>query len=283
MMSILYFILESVGSASLVAALLWLLRHLIQERLSAAVKGEFDAKLATLNSQLRASEERIKADLKDKQDEIAALRTSPLSAMLQRQVEIDKRHIKAIEQLWDSVISLKQARSISQTVGMLKMEEVSKRLSTGDKRIEAFLDTVIGNFDMKSIDLQSAEKARPFISQYVWSIYSAYNLVCTLGPSQILTVKAGIGSEVFDHNSIKSVLLAALPHRAEFIEKNGINASYLLIDEIEQQLLTAIRVAMEGSLDDKNRVKQAADIAEAVNATYEKRIVREGQTAGVIA
>lgn len=283
MASIGEFILGSLGSASLVAALLWLLRHVIQERLSASVKAEFDVKLATLNSQLRESEEQFKADLKEKQDEIAALRSSPLTTMVQRQVEIDKRHIKAIEQLWDSVLSMKPARAVSQSVGMLDMDAVSKRLAVGDSKLDQFLTTISGNADLKSIDFLSAEKARPFVNPFLWSIYSAYSLVCSLGPSQILAAKAGIGRDAFDHESIKRVLVAALPHQAEYIEKYGVKASHMLIDEIEQQLLLAIRVALEGRIDDQNRVKQAADIASAVSSAYQEKILREGEAVGVIA
>jgi len=100
-------------TTALFAAALWLGRNVISTRLTKSVEYEFNKKLELVRSQMRESEERLKAELRTKETEIAALRSGALSALASRQVALDKRRLEAVDQLWASVTALGPARAIA--------------------------------------------------------------------------------------------------------------------------------------------------------------------------
>lgn len=84
----------------------WLLRNWISARLAKSVGFEFDRKLELLKAEHRTSEEKLRADLRAKEAEIATLRLGAMTALSNRQIAVDKRRLDAIDQLWASVMSL---------------------------------------------------------------------------------------------------------------------------------------------------------------------------------
>ena len=80
--------LPALTTTGLLAVALWLTRNLILTRLTNSVEHEFNAKLETLRTQLRESEERLKADLRAKEAEITALRSGAMTAMASRQMPL---------------------------------------------------------------------------------------------------------------------------------------------------------------------------------------------------
>ncbi len=89
----------SITTTSVFAGILYLCRKLIETRLTHSVKHEFDKKL-----------ELVRADLRSKEVEIAALRGGALSAMASRQITLDKRRLEAVDQLWMAVTALAPAK-----------------------------------------------------------------------------------------------------------------------------------------------------------------------------
>jgi len=71
-------------SSALVLIVLWLCRGLIEIRLKGSVQNEFDIKLERLRSEFRQSEEALKAEVRAKEAEIAALRESSMTALTTR-------------------------------------------------------------------------------------------------------------------------------------------------------------------------------------------------------
>lgn len=107
--------ISSLTTTALFAAALWLGRNVISTRLTKSVEYEFNNKLESVRSQMRESEERLKAELRAKETEIAALRSGALTAMSSRQIALDKRRLEAVDQLWASVTALGPARTIGVT------------------------------------------------------------------------------------------------------------------------------------------------------------------------
>ena len=99
----------SLTTTALFAAALWLGRKVISTRLTKSVEHEFNKKLESVRSQMRDSEERLKAELRTKEAEIAALRSGALTALASRQMAMDNRRLEAIDQLWASVTALAPA------------------------------------------------------------------------------------------------------------------------------------------------------------------------------
>jgi hypothetical protein len=86
------------------------------------IQHNFDEKLEALKAQLRRDEEQLKADLRARDDEIAALRSGALSGMASRQAALDKRRLEAIEKVWSAVIDRWQWKHLAKMVGSLRMD-----------------------------------------------------------------------------------------------------------------------------------------------------------------
>ena len=119
--------LASLSTTGLLVAVLWLLRKWIAVRLTSSVQHEFNAKIQELQSRLRSSEEKLKARIREKEAEIAALRGGALSVLASRQVALDKRRLQAVDQLWESVNSLGPARAIAASMSVFKFEAAAKQ------------------------------------------------------------------------------------------------------------------------------------------------------------
>ena len=85
--------LPALTTTGLLAAALWLGRELISNRLTKSVQHDFDKKIESVRADLRASEERFKAELREKEAEIAALRSGALSVLASRHAALDKRRL----------------------------------------------------------------------------------------------------------------------------------------------------------------------------------------------
>jgi hypothetical protein len=77
---------------------------------------------------------------------------------------------------------------------------------------------------------------------------------------------AGVGvpnlDELFAKDSIRNLLKAVLPHRAQFIDRNEPHTYHYLLDEIEQNLLTELQKILRGEEQDSAGIEQAARIME---------------------
>ena len=90
----------AVTTTGVLAWTLWLARELISTRLTKSVQLEFDKQIESVKADLRASNERFKAQLRDKEAEIATLRSGALSALASRHTALEKRRHEAVDQLW---------------------------------------------------------------------------------------------------------------------------------------------------------------------------------------
>src|SRR5438105_1233155 len=100
----------AITTTALLAAVLWASRELISTRLTRTVQHEFDKKIESLRADFRASEERFKAELREKEAEISALRSGALSVLASRQAALDKRRLEAVDQIWTAFNALSPAR-----------------------------------------------------------------------------------------------------------------------------------------------------------------------------
>src|SRR5437867_6915410 len=119
--------IPAVSTTTLLAIALWLCRNLIVTRLAKSVEHEFNEKLEKLKAGFRVSEERLRADIRAKEAEIATLRSGALLASASRQAAADKRRLEAVDQLWSATTALGPARVISFFMSAINFEEAAKR------------------------------------------------------------------------------------------------------------------------------------------------------------
>jgi hypothetical protein len=250
----------AITTTGLLAAALWLGRQLISTRLTKSVQHDFDKKIELVKADLRSSEERFKAQLREKETEIAALRSGTLTVLASRHAALDKRRLEAIDQLWSSFNALAPARAIAANMAVIKFESAAKEAER-DPKVRQFFEMIGQGFDMKSIDLTGAAKARPFLSPMVWAVYSAIQAVTFHSVMRFHILKSGLGTIDFaDHKAIEKLVVAALPHYSQYLEENGPSVYYFVLEALDAKLLAELQSMMSGIEADKASLQQAAEI-----------------------
>jgi hypothetical protein len=258
--------LPAISTTSLFAAITWFAREAISARLTRTVQHQFDQKLEGLRSDLRVAEERLKAELRVREAEITALRSGALSALASRQAALDKRRLEAVDQLWAAFNSLGPARGLAASMAVLKFESATK-LAERDPNARKLFEIIGSGFDQSKIDHASANAARPFVSPMVWAVYLAYQAVTMHGVMRWHVLKGGLGPQDFmDHKAIEKLVIAALPHYSDYLEKNGSEVYYYVLEALEQKLLNELQTMLQGSEFDKATVAQASEIVRLSNA-----------------
>ena len=141
--------IPALSTTALLSFILWLSRNMIITRLTNAVKHEYDEKV-----------ENIKADLKARDSQVEALRSGALSGISNRHTTLYNQQINAIEELWESIVLLAPAKSISATMSVINFKKVSELSKSNPKIREMF--TQLGNVDLKNLPTNKALKTSKF-------------------------------------------------------------------------------------------------------------------------
>lgn len=260
-----YWWLPSVTTAGLMSIGAWLGREWISARLTRTIQHEFDQKLEAMRSELRESEEKLKARIREKEGEIAALRTGALSALASRQAALDKRRLEAIDQIWSAFNALAPARSLAVNIGLLKFESAA-RLAERDPKARQLFEVLGAGFDMNKLDLSAADAARPYVTPMVWAVFSAIRAVAMHSTMRWMVLKGGLGSrDPADADAIRALVVKALPHYEQYLKEHGPAVYYYVLQALEERLLEELRAMMSGGETDKASLEQAAAIVRAAN------------------
>lgn len=257
-------------STALFAAVLWLSREAISARLTRSIQHDFDKKIESIRSDFRAAEERLKAQLREKEAEISALRGGALSVLASRQASLDKRRLEAVDQLWAAFNSLAPARALATNLSVIKFESAAE-IAERDPKAREFFESIGAGFDQSKIDQLSANKARPFVSPMAWAVFSAYRAVTTHSVMRWHVLKGGLGVKDYtDRDAIEKLVVAALPHYKDYLAKHGPDVYHYALDGLESKLLSELQSMLTGNDLDKASIEQAAEIirqASALQAT----------------
>jgi hypothetical protein len=252
--------IPAVSTTLLLGFVLWLLRSVISTRLRTSVQHEFDQKLEAMRATLRTSEESFKADLRAKEAQIAALRSGAMSGLASRQAALDKRRIEAVDQLWSAITLLAPAKAVSATMAVVKFEAAAKEAARNPKVREMF--AAMGEKGgLRELSMADAAKARPFVSQLAWALFTAYQAIVSVAVIRLEVLKTGLDMpDVVNKDAVVKLITVALPHQAEFITKYDASAYHYLLDELESRLLEELQRLLRGVESDKASVEQAAAI-----------------------
>lgn len=173
---------------------------------------------------------------------------------------LDKRRLEAVDQLWASINALAPARALAAMMSVIKFETAAPRAEQ-DPKVHQFFEMLGSGFDAKNLDLSGAAKARPFLSPMVWAIYSALLAVTMHSVVRWHVLKGGLGSNDFtDSEAIAKLIMAALPHYSEYVDKHGPSGYYYALEALDARLLTELQNMLTGVEADKASIEQAAEI-----------------------
>ena len=251
--------IPALSSTSLLAIVLFLSRNFITTRLTNAVRHEYDKKIEKLRTSLRQSEDAFKADLQSKEAQINALRSGVLSTISARQLAVFEKQINAIEQVWNTVIALGPAKSVSSWMAVIKFEAAAIEAAKNPRAREIF--AMLSNLDINTLDTIEAQKARPFISPVAWAYFAAYQAIISHAVIKLHMLKNGIEmNNIIDIDHVIKVVKLALPNQVQYIEKNGPSAFHYLLDELESKLLFSFKLMIKGDEEDKEALEKASAI-----------------------
>jgi hypothetical protein len=260
-----YWWIPSLTTAGVLSGIAWLAREWIGARLTKAIQHEFDRKLEKLRSELRESEEMLKARIREKEGEITALRSGALSALASRHAALDKRRLEAIDQIWAAFNALAPARSLATNMGFIKFESAAE-IAERDPKARQFFEMLGGAFDMSKLDLSAADKARPYLTPMVWAVFSAIRAVSMHAAMRWMVLKGGLGKQDYaDSDAIQALVVKVLPHYEDYLTQNGPSVYFYVLQALEERLLEELRSMMSGLETDKASLEQAAEIVRAAN------------------
>ncbi|WP_413933377.1 hypothetical protein [Nitrospira sp. BLG_1] len=232
--------------------------------MKASIEHDFNQKLEEIRTDFRKSEESFKADLRAKESQIAALQTGALSGMVSRQVALDKRRLEAIDQLWAGIEALKPLTLAASWMKTIDFEKALKTASE-DPRTRDLFTKMSPQLDPKNLPNPDVHKVRPYVSEMAWALFSAYQAIVGYAAAQIFMLRVGLNSaHILDSTAVSRLVLAALPHYQEYIEKHGYKVFPLIVDTLEAELLKELQRMMRGEESDKHSVEQAAKIMQEV-------------------
>ena len=256
------------ATTTLILILAWLCRQMIATRLKASVQHDFDQKLEAIRTDFRKSEELLKSDLRAKENQIATMQSGALSGLVSRQVALDKRRLEAIEQLWvgiETLLPLKLATVWMQTINFEKAQKTAAENPLARDMFSQFAPKL----DPKTFPKVDVHRARPFVSEMAWALFSAYQAIVGYATTQLHILRVGLNVDILDPAAVSKLILAALPHYGDYIEKSGAKCFPYIVEPLELELLKELRRMMRGDDSDNSNVEQAAKIMQAVMAVNE--------------
>lgn len=258
----------------------WLLRNIIATRLTHSVKHEFDMKLEKLKAELKTKEEVFTADLRAKENELAALRGGAMSAIASRQMAIDKRRLKAIDQLWDAFNKLAPLRNMAEILAQYDFDAAAKVAESNPKLRQAF-EMLSQLADPAKIDFGKPHKARPFVSPMGWAYFTAYSAIASQAMAKVQVLRFGMPAKLVSKDKITNLVKAALPEFTATIDQHGDAVYHYLLEILESKLLAELQRMLTDTEAYRANVEQAAQIVQQSNSLIES--AREGGAVQAVA
>lgn len=186
-----------------------------------------------------------------------------LSGISQRQSALFEKQVGTIETLWSKVIDLSPAKGTAQNMSVIKFDAAVKAASE-DVRAREVFELIGSNVDLALTDIREAGKVRPFISPVAWAYFSAYSSVLHHAVLKLHMLKSGLNyPDIIKDENLKKVILTALPHQEEYVEKVQSESYYYLLDELGSLMLSAFNSTLKGDQEDRETLLKAVEIIKA--------------------
>ncbi len=233
----------------------------LKTRVVEAVKHEFESSLENLRSDYRNSEETLKSDLRSKESQISLLKETILSRGSRRDALLDERRIKAVDNLWAAVIAYNSYRIGAMSLSVINFEKAAER-AVYDKKIQQFFDNQAKMIKADDAPYPSSLAEKPYISPIAWAYFTALQTILAGAYMRIKLLSIGTSdlAKLIDSEAEKKLLLAALPHRADYINKYGLKGYFNLLTELDELLVKELVNIIEGRNTDKETAERAANV-----------------------
>ncbi len=226
-------------------------RNWLITKIKASIEHDFNAKLKTLESELRTRE-----------NEISTLRDTVFRGSSQRQAIVDKRKIEAVDNIWKGVVQLQRFKAISSVMATINLENAAKE-SVKDPNVRKFFESINKMAPkLESLELETAITERPFVTPIVWTYFSALQIILWGALTRAKMLELGVvdADKFIKADYEKKLLKAALPHQQTYIDTYEAAGYYYLIEELEENLLKELNNILDGKTSDQEALKRASDL-----------------------
>lgn len=237
----------------------FLSKNLIVNRLTNAVKHEYDTKLEEVKASHKLIEQRLQAEIQKREHEVITIRESAFSGLAHRKSLLFERQLKAVDDLWQAYITLSPAKIVSAMMSRVDIQMVSKNIAN-DSNMQQLFQMIGQNVDMVKLGTIQSEKLRPFVSEPIWAYFSTYQSIVLHYVMLAKIFEFGLEEKMIKSDELVNLLTKVLPHQKEFIEKFRVEGSFYLLEEIEQKLLKEINDFLSGKGVSEERLKEATEI-----------------------
>lgn len=261
-------LLTSAGASVLLsAALVFLARHWITERLQQSIRHEYDQKLAHLNAHLRNESDKNALLLKSSiEREAERLRFATASVSQTQRVAIDRR-LTGLETLWDGVLATRE--NVPIVMGFIDILTVDEYSSM--KNHPHFI-AMIGEVSPEKLaamykdNVGSRERVRPYVGEYTWALVSTYQSII-LRTALLVQMGQEDDKKLNWHldSGINQLLRSALTtdEFAKF-ESTRIGKVSWIQRKFESKILAAMQIVISGEQFGEEALRQAQRMEEKV-------------------
>jgi hypothetical protein len=245
------------ASGALSGLLIWLSREWISTRLKASIQHEYDQKLESLKSQLKAQSDVALVELRASVERHAALLAAAHSSFAEGQKAAMERKLNAVDTLWERLLRLRA--NLPPILGFIDVLTVDEY--TGIKNHPTF-EALSRGWSMEKITQlmdTEVERVRPYVGEYTWAVFSSYQAVML---RIVLLLHAGrddaVKLEWHKDSRTRQLIEAVLPaaELAEFDTTRFGKVSWLQ-RRLESRILAATRKVVSGEEFSADALDQA--------------------------
>ena len=257
------FIVPGITSVGVV----WLLREWISARVRKGIQHEYDQKLETHKAQLKTESEKSILEFQtDIQQKFVLYETARLSFTEVQKSAIDKK-LSSIERLWDEILRLKnECPAIVGLINVLTVEECTQMYTRKDYKELAKENSLEKLNKYIGIRDNHVEKYRPYIGEYLWSIFYAYRQIMGRIPYVIYMGLEETKRTKWDQDKGLRQILDAVLNQDEINEFDEVKIGkvVLLQRKIEAKILMASQKIISGEELGAESLKHAELILEQI-------------------
>ena len=240
--------------------LIFISKNIIIEFIKNSIKYDYDKKI-----------ENLKDEIKSNESEILALRSSALSGMAEKQKILYAKRVEVIEKLWQSVVGIMPAKTISMMMQNIDYNEWSKRAKNDTELQKAFVLMVDNVFKLEDFNKFDISHLRPFLTPIIWAYFQSYRTILAHDLTKLSLIKMGQHiPKIDDNDHILKLLYKSLPEYSESIEKYKSLSCYSYLEVLEDKMLIEIQNILDGLEVNKQSVQKANEILKEVKEIQEK-------------
>jgi hypothetical protein len=266
------------GVAALILLLAGWLGRVWANRIAETDRAKVDAALAGVRHELDLQLERLRAELRSREDQLGDVRKAALVALSSGQAALNDRRLKAIDALWARVMALKSVSPVATALfETLRIEQAAKHTHEEPvQRLLAFIETLGAGFPAGLKGTAEASTARPYVTANAWLLYSAYSGIIALALVQLQALKARLDPLKFTKtDETLELVRTALPEFAKLVEDHGVAALPMLLPDLEERLLAELQASATGRASDAESVERVKKVAELVARREADHVKRE--------